>query len=299
MVEFFTGIWNDFVGVFAGAIQSIAEFYGFLGGHKWAAAIVTLTLIVRSLLIPLVVKQVKSMRAMQRLQPEMKRLQQKYKKDRQRLNQELMDLYKREGVNPLGSCLPIGAQAPVFIAMYWSLRHITEDLGVGSMPFLGIADLAVPARASVGGWILLIVMAVTSVVSMRQMSSAQSPQQQKIMQLLPIFFVFVLMNFPAALVLYWMTQNIFQFVQQTIMLRRHPIPTQDQKGAEAKDKQAKDKQAKPVKPSQAPKGPKAAAKGPAKAGAKGGNSKPAKGPKALVTNNGKGRGQPAKPKRKR
>ncbi len=274
-------IWNEFVALFATGLQTLADAFSFLGSHQWAAAIVVLTLIVRTLVLPLAVKQIRSMQAMQRLQPEMKRLQQKYKKDRQRLNQEMMELYKREGVNPLGGCLPMIAQGPILFAMFYAIRNLTqvpgeiaerlqpiaEDTGrsildlaqqrglVPEMPFLGIGDLAHGASSSPAGWLLLALMTVTSFLSMRQMRTGQNPQQQKIMQLMPLFFVFIMLQFPAGLVLYWATQNVYQFAQQTIMLRGSKLPepppskpakpSQPAKGKQIKARELKGKQTKP------------------------------------------------------
>lgn len=119
-------LWNQFVDLFASAIEGIADYVAFAGGHKWALAIVLLTIGVRTVLIPVGVKQFKSMRAMQALQPEMKRLQKKYKGDKERLNKEMMELYQREGVNPLGGCLPMLPQMPVLLGMFYAIRNLTD-----------------------------------------------------------------------------------------------------------------------------------------------------------------------------
>lgn len=301
--------WDQFVDLFAEGLTRLAEFLSFLGGHQWAAAIVLLTLFIRLLVMPLAVKQIKSMRAMQRLQPEMKRLQGKYKKDKQRLNQELMELYNREGVNPLGGCLPIVAQFPILIAMFYALRNLTdvarnvaeqgllwvatvsgETVGVAraafesvrntgafgsppnlgaardtfqalarrcpdpstlegasdsaiaracdivpEMPFLGIGDLGDAAITSAAGIVLVVIMTAAQFFQTRQMSAAQSAQQNKIMQLMPFMFLVFFINFPAALVLYWTTSTLFQLAQQTIMMRSpelRPV-AKDEKGARA------------------------------------------------------------------
>lgn len=119
-------LWNQFVELFASAIEGIADFVAFAGGHRWALAIVLLTIGVRTVLIPVGVKQFKSMRAMQGLQPEIKRLQKKYKNDKERLNKEMMELYQREGVNPLGGCLPMLPQMPVLLGMFYAIRNLTD-----------------------------------------------------------------------------------------------------------------------------------------------------------------------------
>lgn len=253
-------VWEQFQQIFRDGLKGIADAFGFAGTHRWALAIIVLTIIVRTLLLPLAIKQIRSMQAMQRLQPEIKRLQQKYKKDRQKLNSEMMELYKREGANPLMGCLPLVAQMPVLFAMYYAIRQITfpttkwlvehgitgklGGFGVGTMPFLGLANtcvqetvgkagkeivrfthcgLAAPASKTIAGIALLVIMTATSFLSSRQMTAHQDPQQARIAQIMPIVFVFVFLNFPAALVLYWTVQNIYQLVQQTIMLRTKTI----------------------------------------------------------------------------
>lgn len=214
-------LWEEFVGYFRQGLESIAGFYGFLGDHKWAAGIVTLTLIVRTLVLPLAVKQIRSMRETQRLQPELQRLRQKYRTDRQKLTQETMELFRREGVNPYASCLPMVAQMPVFIAMFYTIRDLARVRGL-EMPFLGLADLTVAANKSVGGWLLIVVMTLTQLLTTRQLNPGQTDQQKRLQMMLPFLFIFLFMSFPAALVLYWATQNLYALVQQMIMTRNVP-----------------------------------------------------------------------------
>src|SRR3989442_14187527 len=118
-------IWHDFTHFFTWALQHLADVFGFLGDHRWAAAIIVLTVAVRTLLLPVAIKQIRSMRDTQRLAPEMARLRQKYKNDRQKMTEEVMELYRREGVNPYASRLPLAAQMPVFIAMFRVIRDLT------------------------------------------------------------------------------------------------------------------------------------------------------------------------------
>ncbi|MEX0874922.1 MAG: YidC/Oxa1 family membrane protein insertase [Actinomycetota bacterium] len=208
-------IWEQFVGYFKTAVTSIADVYSFLGDYRWAAAIITMTIIVRSLLLPLAIKQIRSMREQQRLQPEVARLRQKYKSDRQKMTQEMMALYQREGVNPYAACLPMVAQMPVFIAMYYSIRELKPT---GGMPFL-LVDLTDKASGSVGGWLLIVIMTAAQLLSTRQLNPGQTDQQRRLQMLMPLMFVFLFINFPAALVLYWATQSTYQLVQQIIMTR--------------------------------------------------------------------------------
>ncbi len=231
-----TDLWGDFQGVFPATLKTIADAVSFVGTHRWALAIVLLTIAVRTVLLPLAIKQVRSMQAMQRLQPEIKRLQQKHRNDRQKMNQEMMELYQREGVNPLGGCLPLVAQFPVLYAMFFAIRDVPKLYDVEQMPFLGLGNLVDNASQSVAGWLLLAIMTGTQVLSARQMAKS-APQQNKMMQFLPLFFVVIMINFPAGLVLYWTTQNIYQVIQQRIMMRGQPPPPQP-KGKSGKAKQA-------------------------------------------------------------
>jgi YidC/Oxa1 family membrane protein insertase len=210
-------IWNQFVDYFRAALQSIADFYSFLGGHRWAAAIITLTLIVRTLLLPLAIKQIRSMREQQRLAPEIARLRQKFRNDRAKLGQETMALYQREGVNPYAACLPMVAQMPVLFAMYGALNGLGKT--AGAMPFLGLGDLKSKVGQSIVGWLLVVVMTGASFLSTRMLNVGQTDQQRRMQLILPLFFVFIFLNYPAALMLYWTTQTVYQFVQQLVMTR--------------------------------------------------------------------------------
>jgi YidC/Oxa1 family membrane protein insertase len=218
-VNFWDPVWQPFLGYFEDGLQAIAEFFSLFGTHRWAAAIVVLTIIVRTLLLPLAIKQIKSMREQQRLQPELQRLRQKYKTDRQKLTQETMELFRKEGVNPYSACLPMIAQMPVFIAMYQVIQKLNP---AGGMPFLGLAELTEPARSSVGGWLLIAAMTAAQLLSTRQLNPGTTDQQRRLQMLMPILFIFLFMGFPAGLVLYWATQSTYQLIQQIIMTRGMP-----------------------------------------------------------------------------
>jgi YidC/Oxa1 family membrane protein insertase len=209
--------WNQFVDFLRTILTAIADSMAFLGGHRWAAAIVVLTLGIRTLLLPLAIKQIRSMRETQRLQPEVQRLRQKYAKDRQRQMQELQALYQREGVNPYASCLPMIMQAPILFAMFYVIRDLKET--AGAMPFLGLGDLSVNSSKSVAGWLLIIIMTAAQFIQTRQLNPGQTDQQRRMQMLMPLMFVFFFFTVPAALVLYYTTQTLYQLVQQLIMTR--------------------------------------------------------------------------------
>lgn len=215
-------IWEQFRGYFKDGLEALADAFAFLGTHRWAAAIVALTLIVRTLVLPLAIKQIRSMRDTQRLQPELQRLRQKHKTDRQKLTQETMELFKREGVNPYASCLPMIAQMPVFIAMYQVISEFAKHPPRGGMPFLGLGQLTDKASGSAAGIILLAIMTGAQLLSTRQLNPGQTDQQRRMQMMLPFVFIFLFLNFPAALVLYWATQSSYQLVQQLVMTRGTP-----------------------------------------------------------------------------
>jgi YidC/Oxa1 family membrane protein insertase len=216
------------------------------GIHAWGWAIVVLTLIVRVALLPLAIKQTRSMRAMTALQPQVKALQEKYKADRdlmrrdpekykarkQKLNEELMALYQREGANPAASCLPLLAQAPIFLALFWTLRDKVELQGAEFHFFTtqGSGGLEMLVReASWPGWLLILIMSGTMFWSQKQMMArtaasqvADNPmaQQQKILlYVMPVFLAFISINFPLGILLYWCTTNAWQVAQQAIIMR--------------------------------------------------------------------------------
>jgi len=181
-------------------------FYKFLGNYGWA--IVLLTLIIRIPFIPLMHKSQQSMKKMQAIQPLMNQIREKYKKDPQKMQKEIMELYKKHKVNPLGGCLPLLLQIPIFIALYNVLLKAIELRGA---PFiLWIKDLS--ARDPY--YILPVVMGVTMVIQQKMTPTTMDPRQAKFMMLMPIIFTFLFLTFPAGLVLYWLVNNIIAIAQQ-------------------------------------------------------------------------------------
>lgn len=246
MSQFLT-VWHSFTHFFTWAVQHLASVFAFAGNDRWALAIIALTLIVRTLLLPVAVKQIKSMRDTQRLAPEMTRLRQKYKNDRQKMTEEVMELYRREGVNPYASCLPLIAQWPVLYVMFRVIRDLTSvpkataaklaaahHISIKSaqitqiarnqgliprMPLFGLGDLSKSALSTPAGWILLVITTVAQWFQTRQLNPGGTDQQQRMQQLMPLFFVVIMVRFPGALVLYWTIQTLYGFVQQNVMLR--------------------------------------------------------------------------------
>jgi len=230
--------------IFANILQPLIDFFEFFladvfhdrVGLGWGWSIVALTLCVRVLLLPLTLKQFKSMQAMGRLQPEIKALQTKYKGDKERLNQEMMKFYRENKVNPLASCLPIVAQIPVFLGLFYMLQgdlrlDICPDKQVGreSDPvpcgatddsgFFFIPDLTNKATGYV--LVTLIVLYVATQLVSSVMSTVSMDKNQRLLMLgLPFFFVAFIWNFPAGLLVYWITTNAWTIVQQYIVKKR-------------------------------------------------------------------------------
>ena len=219
--------------------ESILKFFHDSLGLQWGWAIILLTVLVRALLLPLTFKQFHSMQRMAHLQPEMKKLQERFKGDKERLNQEMMKFYRENKVNPFASCLPMVAQFPVFISLYYMLRvDLRRDIcpainGVGaphySSPipcgesgdssFLFIPDLTDKATGMV--LIVLIVLYVGSqLFSTLLMSTTTDRTQRMLFIALPFVFVTFVIRFPAGLLVYWITTNVWTIVQQSIIRKR-------------------------------------------------------------------------------
>jgi YidC/Oxa1 family membrane protein insertase len=204
-------------------LRSILEWLGPHGavGLPWAWSIVALTLIVRILLVPLTVKQIHSMQAMQAHMPEMKSIQQRYKNDKQKRNEELMKFYRDNNVNPAAPCLPILFQFPVFIALYLVLRHSNDLIHRGDhVGWFGfVPDITHHANAHWSGYVLLVIYVASQLASTYFMSATMDKTQRTLMMVLPVAFVPVLVNFPVGLVLYWVTTNLWT-VGQGVVTRR-------------------------------------------------------------------------------
>ena len=189
-------------------------------GLPWAWSIVALTILVRVALVPLTVRQIHSMQAMQAHMPEMKAIQQKYKADKQRQQEELMKFYRENKINPAASCLPLLAQLPIFFALYFVLRNFSHHPPKGSLSWLHIVpNIADHANAHWSGYLLLVIYAASQVSSTYFMSATMDKTQRYLMMVLPIFFITFLLRFPMGLVIYWVTTNLWT-VGQGLVTRR-------------------------------------------------------------------------------
>ncbi|MFZ5996282.1 MAG: membrane protein insertase YidC [Nitrospirota bacterium] len=181
---------------------------------NYGIAIIILTILVRIPFIPLINKGQKSMKKLQDIQPRMAEIREKYKSDPQRMQRELMELYKKNKVNPMGGCLPMLLQIPVFFALYQVLNIAIELRGAPFM--LWIQDLA----AKDPYYILPIIMGITMVIQQKMTPSTMDPTQQKIMMLMPVVFTFMFLTFPSGLVLYWLVNNVLSIAQQWYMNKK-------------------------------------------------------------------------------
>jgi YidC/Oxa1 family membrane protein insertase len=191
---------------------------GVCGSYGWS--IIIITMIVRLLFWPVTQKANNSMKRMQKLQPQMKEIREKYKSDPQVMNAKVMELYRQEKVNPLGGCLPILLQIPVFIALYSTLNGAVE---LRQVPFWWIQDLAKPDTvATIFGLAinpLILIMTSLMILQQRLTPAAMDPNQQKMMMFMPLIMLFMLYNLPAGLTLYWTVSQIFAILQ--LLLQKH------------------------------------------------------------------------------
>ncbi|AJE04755.1 membrane protein insertase YidC [Geobacter pickeringii] len=187
-------------------LHALKFFYHYVGNY--GVAIIIITVILKILFYPLTHSSYKSMKQMQKLQPKMQELREKYKNDREAMNRAIMELYQTHKVNPVGGCLPMIVQIPVFFALYKALMFSIE---LRHAPFfLWIQDLA----AKDPYYVTPIIMGVTMVVQQKMTPSQMDPVQQKMMMALPVVFTFMFLNFPSGLVLYWLVNNVLTITQQ-------------------------------------------------------------------------------------
>ena len=269
-------LYNFVSGVIVGIHYLLSPIFGFDSGVTWALSIVGLVVLIRIILIPLFVKQIKSQRALTALQPQMKAIQTKYKDDRQKQSEEMMKLYKEHKTNPLASCFPILAQAPIFFALFTVLNGIAAKTDAGvpapiargflkgdylesaaqatffgakiSETFLGSPDITVKIVTV----ILIFIMSATTFTTQRQLMVKGMPkmdssnnmmlQQQKIMlYLFPVIFAVSGVNFPVGVLIYWSTTNFWTWGQQFYVIKRNPTPGSPAYEELQKKKAAKDK----------------------------------------------------------
>jgi YidC/Oxa1 family membrane protein insertase len=206
------------------------------GGLTWAWSIIALTLIVRVLIVPLTVKQIRSMQHLQAHAPQLKALQQKYKNDKQRMNEEVMKFYRENKINPAASCLPILFQIPIFISLFFVLRDFEQEVfpeyPESDLSWLGIVpDITDSITSHWSGWLLIVVYVASQVASTFAMSTTMDKRQRWIFLALPFVFVYFIVAppvgvsfFPMGLMLYWVTTNLWTVGQGIVTRRLVPKP---------------------------------------------------------------------------
>jgi len=199
------------------------------GGLVYGAAIVGLTFITRLLILPLSIKQIRSMRALSSLSPQIKELQERYKDDRQRLQREMMEMYQKNNVNPFASCLPLLLQIPVFLSLFYlfqSTEFEDEVTSAGEQSWLFIDDIL--EKATGGTLIVLLALYIgTSVVAGLIMTGRTASTQQRMLSMgLPILFTPIMIGFPAGLLVYWISTNVWTMGQQAAVKLFFPAEEQ-------------------------------------------------------------------------
>lgn len=206
-------MFDWFIGIMQSGLTFCYDLTASLGFASYGISIILLTLIIKLLMYPLMVKQVRSMKGMQELQPKIKQLQEKYKGTPEKLNKEMAALYKESGINPLAGCLPLVIQMPFLMAIFFAIR----DFNYLQQPpsFLWLADLSQPDPT----YILPILSAATTWVQSKQTTTEVNQQAKMMLVFMPLFIGYISLSFPSGLVVYWVVSNLFQIVQQWLMYR--------------------------------------------------------------------------------
>ena len=208
-------------------LTNLLEWFHSTAGLSWAWSIVALVVLVRLILVPVTVRQIHSMQNLQAHAPEMKEIQQRWKHDRQRQNEELMKFYRENKINPAASCLPIVLQIPIFISLFYVLKDFEKEVFPNypgsSLDFLGLVDITEP---TVDGWgpVLLVVYVISQLTSSYFMSTSMQKAQRVLLLVLPIVFIPFILNFPSGLMIYWLTTNLWTTGQGLVTRKLMPKP---------------------------------------------------------------------------
>jgi YidC/Oxa1 family membrane protein insertase len=215
-------------------MNHVLHWFHYNVGLTWAWSIVAVTVVVRMLLVPVTIKQIHSMQSLQRHAPQMKEIQKKYKGDKQKQNEELMKFYRENNINPAASCLPMLLQLPVFISLYYALKHEKWPPGADLSWLTFIHNISLGTTAQWGGYILLVVYVASQMASSYFMMTTADKTQRRLFMIMPLVFVFIIARFPAGLVLYWVTTNLWTVGQGLITRRlvaRTPAPTVEKRSS--------------------------------------------------------------------
>jgi YidC/Oxa1 family membrane protein insertase len=209
----------------------LMNFFGtWLPGQNYGVAIILLTVLVKLVFYPLSLKSMRSMKQMQALQPQLNALRSKYRSDPQRFQREQMEIFRKQGVNPMGGCLPMVVQIPIFYALYLTLQYSVELQGAPFM--LWITDLSKKDPY----YVLPILMGISMLVQQKMTPTVGDPRQAQIMLIMPVVFTFMFLEFPTGLVLYWLVNNVLSIGQQYLIDRSAAKPPEDGRGSTAAPK---------------------------------------------------------------
>jgi YidC/Oxa1 family membrane protein insertase len=208
-------------------LTNLLEWFHSTAGLSWAWSIVALVVLVRLVLVPVTVRQIHSMQNLQAHAPEMKEIQQRWKHDKQRQNEELMKFYRENKINPAASCLPIVLQIPIFISLFYVLkgfeREVFPNYPGSSLDFLGLVDITQSTKDSWGP-LLLVVYVASQLTSAYFMAATMQKAQRIMLMVLPIVFIPFILNFPSGLMIYWLTTNLWTTGQGVVTRRMMPRP---------------------------------------------------------------------------
>lgn len=229
MTDFQIPVFASLVGVLADwmrvALQICYEFTESMGFPSYGVAIIILTILIKLILLPLALKQIRSMKGMQEIQPKIQAIQKKYKNDRAKMSAEMQKLYQENGVSPLAGCLPLLIQMPFLISIYYALQGFPYDPAHES--FLWLESLAAPDST----YVLPVLSALsTFIISWQTTPKNVQGSQKTMLYFMPLFIGYISLNFPSGLVIYWVVCNLFQLVQQTIMFREEYVGGGRKKG---------------------------------------------------------------------
>ena len=253
MIDFLRNMLDP---LFALMGATLSTFHGW--GAPWWLSIAMLTIVVRTLLFPITYRQVKSMRRMQELKPDMDRIRTEYKDDVQKQREEMAKLYQERKVNPLGGCLPVFIQLPIFIVLYYTIRHFDtlESFRTGGL--FWFTDLTQPDHLFILPALYVLTMMASQEITIRN----TAPQQAQLMRFLPLVFGIFLLRFPSGLFVYWITSNCITFAQNYVIyyvlphkkaeMEEEP-PAEAEKETPPAEKNAEGKQKVPQTPAQQPK----------------------------------------------
>ena len=214
MIEFFSNLFAPIIHILQMILGAFYSVTSAAGLESYGFPIILLTILIKLVTYPLTVKQVKSMKAMQDIQPKMKKIQEKYKHDPQMLQQKTGELFREAGVNPLAGCLPLLVQMPILMGMYYALFNFTFP-SAEAAAFFWLPSMSEPDPY----YILPVLSAATTFLQQKMTSSEMTGQMKIMMTVMPLFIGWISLKFPSGLVLYWVTMNVVQIIQQWWMYR--------------------------------------------------------------------------------